>query len=186
MSTTPSITQLLVEFRNGNQDVMNQIWPLVYDELRRLAGRYLQAERPDHTLQPTALVHEAYLRLVEYEGGGVQDRAHFFRIAAQVMRHILVDHARGQVRQKRDGGPLSPLDDCLPVSVEKPAEVVALDEALTALAAFDPRKSWIVELRYFGGLTVEETAEVVGVSTPTIKREWSLARAWLQRELEKK
>jgi RNA polymerase sigma factor (TIGR02999 family) len=158
--------------------------PLIYDELRRQAQRYLQRERPDHTLQATALVHEAYLRLVDQKKVQWQNRAHFFGVAAQVMRRLLVDHARQQHAAKRGGVvPKLALDEALQVADARAADVVALDEALTALAALDPQHSRLVELRFFGGLTIEETAEVLGVSPATVKRDWSMAKAWLYREL---
>jgi RNA polymerase sigma factor (TIGR02999 family) len=178
------VTRLLVEWRHGDQAALAHLLPLVYDELRRLAQRYLQSERPDHTLQATALVHEAYLRLVDQRQAQWHNRAHFFGIAAQMMRRILVDHARQQHAAKRGGAePKLSLDEAVHVSAERAVDVVALDEALTALAALDPQQSQIVELRFFGGLTIEETAEVLGVSPATVKRDWSMAQAWLYREL---
>ncbi len=157
---------------------------MIDDELRRLAHRYMRHERADHTLQTTALVNEAFLRLVNRKNLQWQNRAHFFGIAAQLMRTILVDHARGHASAKRGGGARKlELDEELVVSQKKAAEVIALDEALKQLALLDPRQSRIVELRFFGGLTVEEAAEVLHVSPVTIKREWSTAKAWLYREL---
>ncbi len=159
---------------------MEELLPLVYAELRRLAAGYLRRERAGHTLQPTALVHEAYLRMVDQTQVRWQNRAHFFGVAAQMMRRILVDHARSQHAEKRGGDvqKLS-LDENIDVSGERAAELVALDEALERLAEIDPQKSRVVELRFFGGLSVEETAEVLGVSAPTVKRHWRLAKAWL-------
>jgi RNA polymerase sigma factor (TIGR02999 family) len=185
MASTPhNVTHLLVAWRQGDQAALAHLLPLVYDELRRLAQRYLQRERPDHTLQATALVHEAYLRLVDQRQAQWQNRAHFFGVAAQMMRRLLVDHARQQHAAKRGGAaPQLALDEALQVADARAADVVTLDEALTALAALDPQQSRIVELRFFGGLTIEETAEVVGVSPATIKRDWSMAKAWLYREL---
>jgi RNA polymerase sigma factor (TIGR02999 family) len=160
--------------------------PIVYAELRRLAHRRLAGERPDHTLQTTALVNEAYLRLVDQSSLQWQNRAHFFAVAARIMRHILVDYARARHNAKRGGGVMKvTLDDAAEVSIERAAEMVALDDALTALAGFAPRKSQIVELRFFGGLSVEETAEALKVSPGTVMREWTLAKAWLQREISK-
>jgi len=179
------VTMLLAEMAKGNQDAASALVPLVYQEMRRLAGRYMWRERTNHTLQPTALVHEVYLKLVEQRSDW-QSRAHFFGVAAQVMRHILVDHARGHVREKRGGAMEAvPLDEALVFSEAKSAELLALDEALERLAKIDPRQSRIVEMRFFGGLTVEETAESLGISPITVKRDWSLARAWLYGALER-
>jgi RNA polymerase sigma factor (TIGR02999 family) len=179
-----NITQLLIAWSNGDKDAFARLMPLVYDELRQLAARYLHRERPAHTLQATALVHEAYLRLVDQSQAQWQNRAHFFGVAAQVMRRLLVDHARRQHAAKRGGVvPKLALDEALQVAGGRAMDVVALDEALTALAALDSQHSRIVELRFFGGLTIEETAEVVGVSPATVKRDWSMAKAWLYREL---
>jgi RNA polymerase sigma factor (TIGR02999 family) len=184
---TPSphnVTQLLGAWRNGDEDALAHLLPLVYDELRQIAARYLRRERVDHTLQATALVHEAYLRLVDQSHAQWQNRAHFFGVAAQVMRRLLVDHARRQHAAKRGGAaPMLALDDALRVADARAMDVVALDEALTALAMLDPQQSRIVELRFFGGLTIEETAEVVRVSPATVKRDWNIAKAWLYREL---
>jgi RNA polymerase sigma factor (TIGR02999 family) len=187
--TTPApqeVTRLLVAWSNGDQAALDELLPLVYQELHRLAARQLGRERGDHTLQTTALVHEAYLRLIDQKEIQWQNRAHFFAIAATQMRRILVDHARARQYQKRGGGAERvPLDEALEVSVERAAEVVALDEALTALAEFDERKSKLVELRFFGGLSIEETAEVLGVSPGTVMRDWTLAKTWLQCEISR-
>ena len=175
------ITQMLIELTDGKPDVVDRIYPYIYDELRRLAGSYLRRERSDHTLQPTALVHEAYIKLIDQTRVKWQNRAHFFGIAAQVMRRILMDHARKHKADKR-GGEFEKLpieEEILVVSHDKSAELVALDDALQALADIDPQKAKIVELRYFGGLSIEETAEVMGVSVPTINRQWRMAKAWL-------
>ena len=181
-----NVTQWLINWRNGNQEALAHMLPLVYDELRRLAKRYLQRERPNHTLQATALVHEAYLRLVDQRLAQWQNRAHFFGVAAQVMRRILVDHARNQQADKRGGGAAKlSLDDAVGLVEAREVDLVALDDALTTLATLDERQSRIVELRFFGGLTVEEVAEVVGISPATVKRDWSMARAWLYRALQK-
>jgi RNA polymerase sigma-70 factor (ECF subfamily) len=179
------VTVLLAELANGNQDAASKLIPLVYDEMRRLANHYMRRERSNHTLQATALVHEAYLKLVEQHSHW-QSRAHFFGVAAQVMRHILIDHARGHLRAKR-GGPKETveLDEAVVFSAEKSEELVAVDEALQRLEKLDPRQSKVVELRFFGGLTVKETAEALGVSPITVKRDWSLARAWLYGDLER-
>ena len=178
------ITQLLVRWREGDQRALDELMPLVYDELRRLAAHYMRGERPGHTLQTSALVNEAYLRLAGQEEIQWQSRAHFFAIAAQAMRRILVDHARRRGGQKRGGGaPKVALDEALIISADRAAEVVALDEALTRLAEVDPRKSRVVELRFFGGLSVEDTAEVLSVSPGTVMREWTFIKAWLKREI---
>jgi RNA polymerase sigma factor (TIGR02999 family) len=171
---------LLIQLTDGNRAVLNELLPLVYGELRSLAANYLRRERSGHTLQPTALVHEAYLRLVDQNQVRWQNRAHFFGVAAQMMRRILVDHARGHNAGKRgsDFQKLS-LDENIDVSGERAADIVALDDALRELAVIDEQKSRIVELRFFGGLSVEETAEVLGVSAPTVKRQWRMAKAWL-------
>lgn len=176
-----SITEMLIELTEGNKDVVNHILPHIYDELRRLASSYLRKERSNHTLQPTALVHEAYMKLIDQNRVKWQNRAHFFGIAAQVMRRILMDHARKHQAEKR-GGEFEKLpieEEILIVSQDKSAELIALDEALDELAKIDPDKARIVELRYFGGLSIEETAEVMGVSVPTINRHWKMAKAWL-------
>ena len=176
---------MLIELTDGNQEVVNHILPHIYDELKRLASSYLRRERSDHTLQPTALVHEAYMKLVDQKRVRWQNRAHFFGIAAQVMRRILMDHARKHQADKR-GGEAEKLpieEEILVVSHDRSAELVALDDALHTLAAMDPQKARIVELRYFGGLSIEETAEVMGVSVPTINRQWRMAKAWLYSQL---
>jgi RNA polymerase sigma factor (TIGR02999 family) len=162
---------------------LNHLLPLVYDELRRLADRYLHRERADHTLQPTALVHEAYLRLIDQKVSWA-NRAHFFGVAAEMMRRILIDHARGRQAVKRGSAGIKlSLDDVLELTEEKAADLIALDEALKALAEFDAQKARIVELRFFGGLSIEETASVLGLGTATITRQWRLAKAWLYHEL---
>jgi RNA polymerase sigma factor (TIGR02999 family) len=188
--TIPSqheVTRLLIRLTDGDGDVLGELLPLVYDELRRLAAGYLRRERPGHTLQPTALVHEAYLRMVDQSQVHWQNRAHFLGVAAQMMRRILVDHARGQKAEKRGGDfqKLS-LDENIDVLGERAADLVALDEALQRLAEFDPQKARVVELRFFGGLSVEETAEVLGVSAPTVKRQWRMAKAWLYGQVSRK
>jgi RNA polymerase sigma factor (TIGR02999 family) len=183
---THEVTQLLIDWSNGDQAALDKLVPAVDRELRRLAHHYMRGERPDHTLQTTALVNEAFVRLVNRKSIQWQNRAHFFGIAAQLMRTILVDHARSHACAKRGGGAgRLELDEALAVSQQKASEVIALDDALKALALIDPQQSRIVELRFFGGLTVEEAAEVLHVSPATIKREWSSAKAWLYRELAK-
>jgi RNA polymerase sigma factor (TIGR02999 family) len=177
---------MLADWRQGDQEALGKLMPLVYDELRRLAKSYLRRETSGHTLQTTALVHEAYLRLIDQRVDNWQNRAHFFGIAAQLMRRILIDHARSKQAAKRGSGETRlSLDEALEVSGKNEAELLALDEALTALAAFDPRQGRIIELRYFGGLSIEETAEVLGLSPATVKREWTTAKAWLYRELSR-
>jgi RNA polymerase sigma factor (TIGR02999 family) len=188
--TTPApqeVTRLLIAWGKGDQAALDELLPLVYQELHRMAQRRLGRERDGHTLQTTALVHEAYLRLIDQKEANWQNRAHFFAVAAQMMRRILVDHARARQYQKRGGGAQQiTFDEALEVSDERAAEVVALDEALTALAEFDQRKSQMVELRFFGGLSIEETAEVLQVSPGTVMRDWTLAKTWLQREINKR
>ena len=181
-SSRRTVTRLLQNVSAGEPDALDALLPLVYSELRRRAANYLRRERPNHTLQATALVNEAYLRLVDQQHVRWQNRAHFFAIAAQAMRRILVDHARGRRRAKRDGV-LVPLDDAEPLVDGRQVDLLALDEALETLAARDKQQSRIVELRYFGGLSIEETAEVLRVSTATVKRDWAMARAWLHQQL---
>ena len=184
---TPSpqqVTQLLLSWSAGDHEALDQLIPLVDHELRRLAHRYMSRERPGHTLQTTALVNEAYLRLVDQSEVRWQNRAHFFAVSAQLMRHILVDYARQKRYAKRGGGARKvDLSEAATVSEERAAEVVALDEALSGLAEIDRRKSQVVELRYFGGLSLEEVAEVLQVAPITVRREWEAAKAWLYREL---
>jgi RNA polymerase sigma factor (TIGR02999 family) len=187
MSTNSSeISLLLDQYRAGQTEALGKLMELVYDDLRRLAAWQLQTERFDHSLQPTALVHEAYLKLAGQNQVEWQNKAHFFALAAQIMRHILVDHARTRHRGKRGGGQASAaLDEALNLSHPSEPGLVELDEALNTLAGQDARKSRIVELRYFGGLSIEETADVLGISPTTVRREWTLAKAWLRRELGK-
>jgi RNA polymerase sigma factor (TIGR02999 family) len=178
------VSQLLVAWSSGDQSALEELMPLVYEELRRLAHHYIRRERPGHTLQTSGLVNEAYLRLVDQTNVQWQNRAHFFGIAARLMRQILVDYARRQRYAKRGGDArrLS-LDEALTISKERAADVVALDDALKTLAEIDSRQGQIVELRFFGGLSIEETAEVLSVSAGTVMRDWTLAKAWLRREL---
>jgi RNA polymerase sigma factor (TIGR02999 family) len=183
---THGLTQLLIDWSNGDQSAFDKLMPLIDEELRRLAHRYMSRERAGHTLQTTALVNEAFVRLVNRKNVNWQNRAHFFGLAAQLMRTILVDHARSHACAKRGGGAFKlELDHALVVSQKKAAEVIALNDALNELVRLDPQQSRIVELRFFGGLTVEETAEVLHLSPATIKREWSTAKAWLYHELSK-
>jgi len=180
------INFLLDQYRDGHAEGFEKLMALVYEDLRKLAAWQLQSERPDHTLQPTALVHEVYLKLAAQNPGEWQNKAHFFALAAQVMRRILVDYARTRQREKR-GGPRTKiaLDDALHLSAPSDPELIALDDALSALTEKDPRKSLIVELRYFGGLSIEETAEALDISSTTVKREWTMAKAWLRREMRR-
>jgi RNA polymerase sigma factor (TIGR02999 family) len=185
MESPEGVTQLLVDWSNGDQSALDKLMPAVYDELRRLASSYLRRERAGHTLQPTALVNEAYLKLVDQRKARWHNRAQFFGVAAQLMRRILVDHARVRQAQKRGGSDqqqisLSQADRI----AEKPdIDLLALHEALNELAELDEQQARIVELRFFGGLTIEETTEVLGISHATVERDWTLARAWLRREL---
>jgi RNA polymerase sigma-70 factor (ECF subfamily) len=185
MDPSPSeISRLLADWTNGDQAALDKLMPLVYDELRRIAHHYMSRERPDHTLQTTALVNEAYLRLVDQKHARWQNRAQFFGIAARLMRRILVDHARTHAQAKHGGGALKvSLDEVAILSPARAADVMALDDALKKLAENDPRKCQIVELRYFGGMTVEETAELLKISPITVKRDWLVAKAWLHREI---
>jgi RNA polymerase sigma factor (TIGR02999 family) len=181
------VTRLLEDWSNGDRAAFDRLVPIVYDELRRLATRYLRRERPGHTLQTTALVHEAYTRLVDYKRMRWQDRAHFFAVAAQLMRRILVERARSRQAAKRGMGTVKvSLAQAETTATETAADILALDEALKVLAAHDPRKSQLIELRFFGGLTIEETAEVMGLSPTTLQREWRTARAWLYRAVTDK
>jgi RNA polymerase sigma-70 factor, ECF subfamily len=186
MRSIEGITQLLVRWGDGDQRALEELMPLVYDELHQLARSYLRRERADHTLQPTALVHEAYLRLIDQSRANWQSRSQFFGIAAQMMRRILVDHARLHQAAKRGDGDLKlSLTQADQVADQQAVDVLALDEALHRLAAFSPQQSQVVELRFFGGLTIEETAKLLGVSHATVERDWSVARAWLRRELSR-
>lgn len=184
MESPATITQLLIRWSDGDTSALDELAPQVYSELRRLAKYYLRQERPDHTLQPTDLIHEAYLRLVDAKEIDWQNRAHFFGIAAVRMRHILVEHARSRQAAKRGGGEyLLSLGEADQLAEEQDVNLLALHDALQKLEAIDSQKSRIVELRYFGGMTIEETAEVLKLSPATIKRDWSMARAWLRSEI---
>jgi RNA polymerase sigma factor (TIGR02999 family) len=181
------VSELLLNWGHGDQGAREELIPLVYAELRRIARRYLWQERPDHTLQSGALVHEAYLRLAHDEPPQWQNRAHFFGVAAQLMRRILVDHARSRLAVKRGAGALRlALDPEIGLPQKREVNLVALDDALSTLATLDPQQSRLIELRFFGGLSIEETAVVLGISRATVKREWVTARAWLQREMKQK
>ena len=182
--SSQNVTQLLIGWSKGDKEALDTLLPLVYEELRKQAARYLRHERPGHTLQTTALIHEAYLKLVDQKNVHWQNRAHFFGIAAQLMRRILVDHARRKKRAKRGGSDIRvSFNDANLMGQTKDLDIVALDEALGRLAEIDQQQSRIVELRFFSGLTVEETAEVLAISPATVKRDWSMAKAWLHREI---
>ncbi len=178
------VTELLVRWRKGDRQALDALIPLVYGELRRIAQHFLQREKPGHTLQSTALVHEAYVRMVGQNLPEWQSRAHFFGIAAQLMRQILVDHARARQAAKRGGDVFKlSLDESTAMPGQRDLDLIALDDALKSLTELDPQQSRIVELRYFAGLTIEDTSEVLGISPATVKRDWATARAWLQREM---
>jgi RNA polymerase sigma factor (TIGR02999 family) len=178
------ITVLLNEIREGSDSAPGRLLELVYDDLRRLAGAYMRNERPNHTLQATALVHEAYVRLVDWKNVSWENRAQFFSVAASVMRKILIDHARAKGAQKRSGKMIV-LDEAISFPDNREFDVMALDEALTSLEKLDPRQAKMVEMRFFGGLSIEETAYVLKVSEATVRREWTFAKAWFQRELSR-
>jgi RNA polymerase sigma factor (TIGR02999 family) len=185
MTPSPkSITQLLIEWRDGDEKALDRLMPLVYGELNRLAHRYMRRERPGHSFQTNDLVNEAYLRLIDHKGMRWQNRAHFYAVAAQAMRRILVDRARSRASVKRGGGiERVDLDQANAASEKQAADLVALDNALNELAAIDPRKAKVVEMRYFGGMSVDETAEALEVSAVTVMRDWGTAKAWLLRAL---
>ncbi|HEX5084457.1 MAG TPA: sigma-70 family RNA polymerase sigma factor [Blastocatellia bacterium] len=185
MDTSPDVTRLLLAWGAGDREALDKLAPLIYRELKKLARSYMRRERPGHTLQPTALAHEAYIKMIDQQNVRWQNRAHFFGIAAQAMRRILVDHARARLAEKRGSGLAVSLDEAIDVSDERAGQLLALDEALKTLAGFDHQKSRVVELKYFGGLALEETAEVLGVSRATVVREWRMAKAWLYGELNK-
>jgi RNA polymerase sigma-70 factor, ECF subfamily len=185
-SSKQEITQLLVEWSNGDKAAFDKLMPLVYDELRRMAHHYMQGEYGSHTLQTTALIHEAYIRLVDYQNMQGQHRAQFFALAAKVIRRILLDHAKSNDRIKRGGGMKKiQLDEAATLSTERSRELIVLDDAMKSLEEIDPRKSEVVELLYFGGLTQEETADLLGISPTTVRRDWNLAKSWLRREISK-
>ena len=186
MSTPTGVTQLLIDWSKGDQAALDQLMPLVYSELRRLATNYLRRERQGHTLQPTALVNEAYLKLVDQRNAKWQNRAQFFGISAQLMRRILVDHARQHRAAKRGGSEQQRLSITSAEKFAKQSEIdlLALNEALDELTKMDPQQARIVELKFFGGLSIEETAEILGIGHATVERDWKMARAWLRRQLE--
>lgn len=187
MSRLPSasVSQLLAKWRAGDEEALRDLVPLIYEELHRLAHRYLQRERPDHTLQSTALVHEAYLRFRKQKQVEFQNRAHFFAASAQLMRQILVDYARSHRAGKRGGGYKLSIEEAPWLCEERGADLVQLDDALKGLAKLDPQQCRIVELRFFGGLSIEETAEILSISAATVKRDWATARLWLSREMKR-
>ncbi len=185
-NSSRQVTDLLGRWRGGDRQALDALIPLVYDELRRIAQHYLRNERPGHTLQSTALVHEAYVRLIKQDLPQWQNRAHFFAVAAQLMRQILVDHARAYRADKRGGGACKlTLDEAEKDSQPLDVDIVALDDALKTLSMMDPQQGKVVELKFFGGLSIEDTAEVLGISSSTVKRDWITARAWLHRELDR-
>ena len=186
MQSTEGITELLIDWGKGDQAALEKLMPLVYNELRRLATAYLRRERASHTLQPTALVNEAYLRLIDQRNAQWQNRAHFFGISAQLMRRILVDHARQHQAVKRGGSNQQRLSitSVEEIATQPAVDLLALNEALDELASLDPQQAQIVELKFFGGLSIDETAEVLGISHATVERDWKMARAWLRRQLE--
>lgn len=182
--TRHDVTRLLIDLQQGRDGAADALVPMVYGELHNLAVHYMRLERGDHTLQPTALVHEAYMRLVDQRNATWQNRSHFYGIAAQAMRRILVDHARRKRAGKREGGERVTLDAAIAETPERSVDLIALDDALTRLAELDPRQARVVELRFFGGLDIEQTAESLGISPATVKRDWTFARAFLQREMD--
>jgi len=185
MGVSSQITELLHDWRGGREDAFDQVFALVYDELRTLASSYMRRERPDHTLQTTALVNEAYVKLVAHKDSVLENRLHFFAVAAKVMRQVLIDHARTRQYQKRGGKEMKKisLDEAVAMSDERAADLLALDDALKSLAAIDARKGQVVELRFFGGMTIDETAQFLGVSSNTVVRDWEMARAWLYQNI---
>ena len=185
-ASSHDVSAILRAWSDGDQRALDRLTPIVYDELRRLARRYMRQERPGHSLQTSALVNEAYMRLVDYKRMQWQNRAHFFAVSAQLMRRILVDHARRRNLKRGGGLPHVSLEDAAVVGSETAADLVALDDAMNGLAQLDPRKVQVVEMRFFGGLSIEETAEALGMSERTVKRDWTMAKLWLLRELKKK
>lgn len=183
--TTPeNLTELLRDWRQGNRAALDRLTPIVYEEIRRIAHRYMDRERQGHTLQTTALINEAYVRLLGQQQGEWNSRTHFFAVVAQVMRHVLVDHARSRLYLKRGGDAQRvSLEDVTVMSTARASELVALDEALSSLAKLDPRKAKVIELRYFGGFSLEETATVLDISVMTVRRDWRAAKAWLYRQV---
>lgn len=186
-SNTLQVTQLLNDWSGGNEEALETLMPLVYQELRKMAKGYMRKQNSDHTMQTTELIHEAYLKLVSNDEKKWENRSHFFGVAAQAMRHILVDHARSKSSEKRGGGAIKvDMDETLVISSQRADEIIALDDALIELENLDRRKSRVVELRYFGGLSLVEIAELLKVSRETVKRDWKFSKTWLQRELSKR
>ncbi len=186
MASQGEITKILRDMKNGDQEAAASLLSLLYSELRSIAGHFMRSQRPDHTLQATALVNEAYLRLLGEQGASWEDRIHFLRVAARAMRSVLIDHARSRDAAKRgDGWRRSPLEEAAVFTDQPSSDLLALDEALTRLSDLDDRLAQVVELRFFGGLTIEETARVLKISTATVKREWLTAKAWLREEIRK-
>jgi len=180
------VTRLLLDWRNGREAALSELTPIIYDELHRLAGAYMRRQRPDHPLQPTALVNEAYLRLLGHEAPALQNRVHFMATAAQIMRQVLVDFARKKQAAKRDFGHRVTLDDAIPGRRDSQENLIALNDSLERLAKIDPRRAKAIELRYFGGLSLEETAEAIGSTVATVRRDVALGQAWLRGELSRK
>jgi len=183
-ASTPPPGELFRLWRSGDDEALHRLLPLVYEELRRVARRHLRGERPNHTLQTTALIHEAYLRLIDQGAAEARDHSHFVALTSHLMRQILVDHARARLAKKRDGGHRVTLAEDLAAAQPEEIDVLAVDEALGRLAGLDVQQARVVELRYFGGLSIRETSEVLGISEATVKRDWATARAWLHREIE--
>jgi RNA polymerase sigma factor (TIGR02999 family) len=181
----PAPHDLIARWRAGDEQALKDLLPMVYEELRRVARKHLRSQRANHTLQTTALIHEAYLRLAGAAGGGVQDHNHFVALASRVMRQVLVDYARGQHTAKRQGGVRVTLSEASDVADRSEVDVLVVDEALTRLFAFDEQQARVVELRFFGGLSIQETADALNISPSTVKREWTMARTWLSRELQR-
>jgi RNA polymerase sigma factor (TIGR02999 family) len=184
-SQSNDVTQLLIDWNHGDADAVGKLMPIIYAELHKLAAHYLSKERVNHTLQPTALVHETYLQLIEASRVNWQNRAHFFGAAARSMRHILVDHARSHQAAKRGGGYKVSINDNMAIAQPKEIDLIALDDALNLLSELDPQQSRVVELKFFGGLSIEEIAEALSISPATVKRHWASAKAWLNREISK-
>ena len=184
-ATPEPVSELLAQYRNGDEESLRRLVPLVYNELRRVAHHHIRKERPDHTLQTTALVHEAYICLTHQQPMDFENRAHFFAVCAQLMRQILVQYARRRRAAKRDGGHKLTLDSAIVMPRNRSVDLIALDDALKALARLDPQQSRIVELRFFGGLSIEEAAHVLGISPATVKRHWSTARLWLHSQIKR-
>lgn len=184
-SQSNDVTQLLIDWNNGDAEAVEKLLPVIYAELRKLAAHYLSKERSNHTLQPTALIHEAYLQLIEISRVNWQNRAHFFGVAARSMRHILVDHARSHQAAKRGGGYKVSISDGMAIAQPKDIDLILLDHALSQLNELDPQQSRVVELKFFGGLSIEEIAEALSISPATVKRHWASAKAWLNREINR-